>query len=92
MKIVVLCGGISTERDVSITSGTMVAQALRERGHQVVLLDSYFGCPEPYDRPEELFAKEIPFKPVRVGEEEPDLAAIKASRRQRGDKIYRQGD
>lgn len=87
MKIVVLCGGISTERDVSITSGTMVAQALRERGHQVVLLDSYFGCPEPYDRPEELFTKEIPFKPVRVGEEEPDLAAIKASRRQANDSI-----
>ena len=32
MKIVVLAGGISTERDVSIVSGTMVCKALRENG------------------------------------------------------------
>ena len=29
MKIVVLAGGLSTERNVSLSSGTMVAQALR---------------------------------------------------------------
>ena len=29
MKIVVLAGGTSTERSVSITSGTMVCKALR---------------------------------------------------------------
>ena len=34
MKIVVLCGGLSMERNVSITSGTGVARALRE--HQVL--------------------------------------------------------
>ena len=39
MKIVVLAGGLSTERDVSITSGSLVAKALREKGHQVILLD-----------------------------------------------------
>ena len=33
MKIVVLAGGLSTERDVSITSGSLVAKALREKGH-----------------------------------------------------------
>ena len=87
MKIVVLCGGVSTERDVSITSGTMVAKALRERGHQVVLLDSFLGCPEKYEKPGELFEKELPFAPVRVGEEEPDLAKIKASRCQPNDSI-----
>ena len=43
MKIVVLAGGISTERDVSIVSGTMVCRALREKGHQAVLLDVYSG-------------------------------------------------
>ena len=87
MKIVVLCGGVSTERDVSITSGTMVAKALRERGHQVVLLDSFLGCPEKYEKPGELFERELPFAPVRVGEEEPDLAKIKASRCQPNDSI-----
>lgn len=43
MNIVVLCGGISTEREVSITSGTMVCDALRSKGHNAVLLDVYFG-------------------------------------------------
>ena len=34
MKIVVLCGGTSTERDVSITSGRKVSKALESNGHQ----------------------------------------------------------
>ncbi len=46
MKIVVLAGGLSMERDVSITSGTMVCSALRKRGHQAILLDVYLGKPE----------------------------------------------
>lgn len=43
MNIVVLAGGISTEREISIVSGTMVCRALRERGHRAVLLDVYCG-------------------------------------------------
>jgi D-alanine-D-alanine ligase len=43
MKIVVLAGGISTERAVSIVSGTMVCKALREKGHQAILIDVYCG-------------------------------------------------
>ena len=55
MKIVVLCGGLSNERDVSISSGTQVARALRERGHQVLLMDLYFGYEGSYTDPLELF-------------------------------------
>ncbi len=43
MKIAVLAGGISTERAVSIVSGTMVCKALREKGHRAVLIDVYCG-------------------------------------------------
>ncbi len=43
MKIVVLAGGTSTERAVSIVSGTKVCQALRERGHQAILIDVFCG-------------------------------------------------
>ena len=39
MKIAVLCGGLSNERDVSISSGTGIARALRERGNNVALVD-----------------------------------------------------
>lgn len=43
MDIVVLAGGISTERDVSLVSGKGVCEALREKGHQAILLDVYLG-------------------------------------------------
>ena len=43
MKIVVLAGGLSPERNVSLSSGTMVCQALRDRGHQVALGDLWLG-------------------------------------------------
>lgn len=43
MKIVVLAGGISTEREISIVSGTQVCTALRERGHRASLVDVWFG-------------------------------------------------
>ena len=46
MNIIVLAGGNSTEREVSIASGQGVCKALRERNHKAVLLDPYFELPE----------------------------------------------
>ena len=43
MKIVVLMGGISGERDVSLASGSQVILALREAGHDVVGVDTSHG-------------------------------------------------
>ena len=43
MKVVVLAGGTSTERDVSLSSGSMIYKALRKNGHQVMMLDVYLG-------------------------------------------------
>ena len=43
MNIVVLAGGNSTEREVSIVSGKGVCGALRERNHRAILLDAYCG-------------------------------------------------
>lgn len=43
MKITVLMGGTSTERDVSIASGVRIAAALRTRGHEVTSLDTALG-------------------------------------------------
>ncbi len=40
MKIAVIMGGTSSERKVSISSGTNIAAALRENGHEVLLLDT----------------------------------------------------
>ena len=58
MNIVVLAGGTSTERAVSIISGTGICGALREKGHKAILVDVFAGAenmdpedpfPEEYD-------------------------------------------
>ena len=59
MKIAVLAGGTSTERDVSLITGKMVYKALKENGHQVVLVDVFMGYPgEDYKT---LFTSDIDF-------------------------------
>ena len=44
MRIAVLMGGTSDERDVSLASGAQVAAALREAGHDVVAVDTTRGA------------------------------------------------
>ncbi|MDQ6612911.1 MAG: D-alanine--D-alanine ligase [Gemmatimonadota bacterium] len=43
MNITVLLGGVSAERDVSLSSGLRIAIGLRERGHTVTCLDPAEG-------------------------------------------------
>lgn len=43
MKITVLMGGTSSERNVSLASGIRIVQALRSRGHEVTPLDPARG-------------------------------------------------
>ena len=80
MDIVVLCGGLSAERDVSISSGTQVAQALRTLGHRVVLIDAYLGYTAPYSDPREIFTKPYDAVKAVVRTHEPDLEAVIHSR------------
>ena len=80
MNIIVLCGGLSTERDVSISSGTCVARALREKGHKAVLVDLFFGYTGTYDDPREVFDAPADDVSYSVGETAPDLEAVRASR------------
>ena len=81
MKIVVLCGGLSMERNVSITSGTLICKALRELGHKAILVDMYYGL-EDCDVPVEALFDNLPeITEARVGEMAPDLEAVKAARK-----------
>lgn len=43
MKIAVLCGGISTEREISLRTSVKAATALQQNGHDVVMIDVFFG-------------------------------------------------
>jgi D-alanine-D-alanine ligase len=47
MRITVLMGGTSSERDVSLASGLRVSAALRERGHEVTAVDTVRGALTP---------------------------------------------
>lgn len=82
MRIVVLAGGISSERDVSILSGSKIAAALRSKGHQVVTLDPYMGYEEPLDSIDRLFEENYDFTDNAViSREAPDIEAVKKSRK-----------
>ena len=87
MKIVVLAGGLSTERDVSLASGAGICKTLREKGHDAFLLDVYLGFSYDSTKLDEVFT--LPGAGLEIAEgiktTEPDLAAIKASREDQSD-------
>ena len=81
MRIVVLAGGLSTERDVSISSGIKVASALREKGNEVVLLDVFMGYEENFCDIDALFKHNYSFTDsLGVGTEIPDIKTVKENR------------
>lgn len=80
MKIAVLCGGLSNERDVSISTGTGVFRALRERGYKAILLDLFLGYDKPFESADEVFETGADLGDARIGEESPDLEQVKAMR------------
>lgn len=85
MKIVVLAGGYSPEREVSLTSGSLIANALIDNGHSVLLLDVYEGIETLPTVVESLFQTN-PYPIHRVQKEVPDLEALRA-RCQNGDAL-----
>ncbi len=80
MKIAVLCGGYSHERDVSLSTGTGAAHALRLRGHQVALVDVFLGVDTPIENIDGLFTAEDKDSRLSVSEREPNLNELRALR------------
>lgn len=76
MNILVLAGGLSPERNVSLSSGSLISAALRRRGHAVLMLDVYEGIDIGERAPLSLFTKEEQGA-FTVGEAIPDLDALK---------------
>jgi len=85
MNVIVLCGGLSLERDVSLVSGAGIAKALRARGHRAVLVDSFFGFTGRYEKPEDIFTMPYDDSFAAIGDNEPDLEKVKASRASKSD-------
>lgn len=87
MKIVVLAGGTSTERDVSLSSGSMIYKALKKNGHQAILLDVYLGYEGDTT---DIFERETDWAAQvgAVSEKNPDLEEIKALRKDGGKSFF----
>ena len=85
MKIVVLAGGISTERAVSLVTGTGVCRALRENGHRAILVDLFLGLEEVPADLETLFDAPDGLCPdAKIEVEAPDLETVKRGRKDQG--------
>lgn len=89
MKIVVLCGGLSSERHVSLVSGSSICRALRNRGHQAVLVDMFLGLEnwegdlkEIFDAPDGLIGS------AAIEESAPDLEAVRAGRKDQSPSLF----
>lgn len=81
MNIVVLCGGLSMERNVSISSSTLICGALRKQGHRAVMVDVFFGLEDFDCEPAHLFDDLPPLAEARVSEQAPDLQAVRKARK-----------
>lgn len=90
MNIVVLSGGLSSERDVSFKSGTMVAQALRNKGHKALVLDVFMGFRDRECDISDVFEKSQEYSVVfdTIPTAAPDIAAIKKSRADQSDSFF----
>lgn len=71
MNVVVLAGGLSPERDVSLASGMLISNALVEKGHSVLLLDLYKGIED--NEMHLLFSNEKRNYDFTIDEEIPEL-------------------
>lgn len=80
MNIVVLAGGLSPERNVSLSTGTMVTEALRGLGHRAALVDMFFGLEGYAGELDALFDAPVSESAKKVGRAAPDLDEIKAQR------------
>jgi D-alanine-D-alanine ligase len=83
MRIVVLMGGTSSERDVSLASGLRIAEALRTRGHSVKTVDTAKGALSEEDERRMLqggVVKTIPPTPEELARMSAESIAVMASR------------
>jgi D-alanine-D-alanine ligase len=70
LNIIVLTGGVSSERNVSIVSSRAIVKGLREAGHNVKVIDPIYGVNQPTE--EDIFSSH----PV-IGKEFPTMEELK---------------
>ena len=86
MKIVVLGGGISSERQVSIVTAVSVCRALRSIGHKAIFVDVFLGLENNLGDLDSLFDNENGLCPnEEINCEEPDISKVIGQRKDKSD-------
>ena len=82
LNITVLAGGLSSKRNMSLHTGFMVTEALKEKGYNAILVDSFMGYGEkeiddinPFEEPDKY---SVPIE--LITDEEVDLWAVRKRR------------
>ncbi len=89
MRIVVLAGGLSMERNVSLSSGNKICRALRSLGHEAILVDMFLGLEQYTGKLDDIFTVKDGFcGDFSVKEAEPDLAAVRAQRADKSKSLF----
>lgn len=78
MKIALLTGGLSSEREVSLSSGRGILKGLRDLGHNVVVIDPIYG--------DNMFDEDLVFKD-KVSKEYPTLEKIRKLQKESSHKL-----
>lgn len=90
MNIVVLAGGTSTERDVSLITGSKVFEALKHNGHNVILVDLFMGLEDMETVSKDIFTMDYNWvKNVDgISAQNPDIEQVKATRKDKSDNMF----
>ena len=82
LNIVVLAGGMSIERNMSLYTGYMISNELKALGHNVILLDSYMGYSDEELQIDNAFSNPDKYSLDLnyISDELPDLWAVKKRR------------
>ena len=83
LNVVVLAGGLSNERNLSLKSGYIVSKLLKEKGYRVILLDAYMGYDEKEISIPDAFAdaEKYSLEPQKISDDIPDLWAVRKRRK-----------
>ena len=90
MKIVVLCGGLSNERDVSLCTGSLITKALIDKGHYAVMADVIGDIDLNGLTPVEYIKKSgtKPPKAYVVPDRAPDIAVLRNDVKAKGKGVF----
>ena len=90
LNIVVLAGGLSNERNISLSNGLEVYNILKKENNNVILLDSFMGYNDSEEIIEDAFAdpEKYSLKLDDISLEVPDLWAVKKRRKDQSNSYF----